>query len=163
MKKYLLFMFIPFLFSCSPMADQSIENIAVVEQYIEAVENLDYDAMEALLDDNYFGYGPSYGDSIGKAQAVESWKYNVLNLYESIDYKRSRSFAVVVDDGYNQGEWVSNWGELVITYKSKESVSLWANTIYQIKNSKIVKSYTFYNEADALEQLGFVFVHLDDF
>ena len=31
-----------------------------------------------------------------------------------------------------------------------------------IENGKIVKSFTFYNEADALEQLGYVFLDLDD-
>jgi hypothetical protein len=37
-----------------------------------------------------------------------------------------------------------------------------ANTIYQIKDNKIVKSYTFYNEADVLEQLGYVFINPND-
>jgi predicted ester cyclase len=35
-----------------------------------------------------------------------------------------------------------------------KSVTIWANTIYQIKNNKIIKSYSFYNEADVYEQLG---------
>ena len=34
------------------------------------------------------------------------------------------------------------------------------NTDYGfVANGKIVKSYTFYNEADALEQLGYIFIN----
>ncbi len=160
MKKLLIaFAFIPLLFSCSSQKDNSKQNIALIEKYVQSVENLDYTVMASLLDDNYFGFGPSFGDSINKAQAVEGWKYNSRNLYKSITYQRSRNTAVTVPDGDNKGEWVSNWGELHIVYKNNEGeVTIWANTIYKIANGKIVKSYTFYNEADALKQLGFVFV-----
>jgi len=84
----------------------------------------------------------------------------VDNLYESINYSRSRNVAVTINSGDNQGDWVSNWGELTIRYKNTEdSVTIWANSIYQIKNGKIVKSFTFYNEADALRQLGYYFIN----
>ncbi len=63
-------------------------------------------------------------------------------------------------DGPNKGDWVSNWVELEITYKHEgDKVVIWANTIYLIEGDKIIKSYTFYNEADALEQLGYVFIN----
>jgi hypothetical protein len=119
--------------------------------------------MEEILDDDYFGFGPSFGDSINKVQAVENWKHNIKTLYRSIKYNKSRNVAVTIHDGDNAGEWVSNWGELHIVYKNKQEVTLWANTIYQIKNGKIFKSYTFYNEADALHQLGYVFINPNDF
>ncbi len=118
--------------------------------------------MESLLDDSYYGFGPSYGDSINKDQAVINWKYNVEHLYKSIKYNKSRNAAVIITTGDNQGEWVSNWGELHIVYKDDRHVTLWANTTYKIENGKIVKSYTFYNEADALEQLGYVFINTND-
>ncbi|MCF6356929.1 MAG: hypothetical protein L3J54_03905 [Draconibacterium sp.] len=158
-KLLIIFALIPMLFGCSLQKDNSAQNIALIEQYVQSVEDLDYTVMESLLDENYFGFGPSFGDSINKIQAVAGWKYNAENLYESISYQRSRNAAVTITDGDNKGEWVSNWGELHIVYKNGEGkVTLWANTIYQIANGKIVKSYTFYNEADALNQLGFVFV-----
>ena len=163
MKKLLIaFVLISVLFGCSSQKDNSETNVALIEKYVQSVEDLNYTVMESLLDDNYFGFGPSFGDSINKTQAVAGWKYNAENLYESITYQRSRNTAVTVADGDNKGEWVSNWGELNIVYKNGEGkVTIWANTIYQIANGKIVKSYTFYNEADALKQLGFVFVPTD--
>ena len=85
------------------------------------------------------------------------------NLYESIHYNKSRIISVNVPDGENKGEWVSNWAELTIVYKLGEEVVILANTVYQIENDQIVKSYTFYNEADAYRQLGFVFTKAANF
>ena len=148
------------LLSCYGNRDK--ENLNIVEKYVKAVENLDYDTMKSLLDDKYIGYGPSYRDSITKEQAVESWKFNIEKIYKSIKYNKSRNVAVTIPSGPNKGDWVSNWGELHIVYKGNMGdVTIWANSIYKIENKKIVRSYTFYNEADALRQLGFIFVKPD--
>jgi hypothetical protein len=139
------------------------ENINLVKSYVKAVEELDFEAMENFLADNYLGMGPSYGDTIAKNEAIENWRWNVENLYEKIHYTRSRFAAVTIPDGENKGEWVANWAELNIVYKNGiGSVTLWANTNYLIENGKIVRSLTFYNEADALRQLGYKMVPSDD-
>lgn len=159
MKKIIFFiLFAIILGSCSSIEDKSEKNIAVIERYVQAVENLDFEIMGEMLDDSYLGIGPSYGDSIDKAGAIVNWKFNVENLYKSINYSKSKSIAITIESGENKGEWVSNWAELTIVYKSDEVVTILANTIYQLNNEKIVKSFTFYNEADVLEQLGMVFV-----
>ena len=148
---------------CSNSNKKAENNIALIEKYIQAVEDLDFTAMETVLSDDYVGLGPSINDSIGKRDAVDNWKQNVENLYESISYNRSRVLAITITSGDNQGDWISNWAELNIVYKAdKKSVTIWANTVYQIVNNKIVKSYTFYNEADVLEQLGYVFINPND-
>jgi len=162
-KLLIVFVLFPVLFGCSLQKDNAEANVALIEKYVQSVEDLDYTVMESLLDENYWGFGPSFGDSINKVEAVAGWKYNAENLYESINYQRSRNTAVTVPDGDNKGEWVSNWGELNIVYKNGQGkVMIWANTIYKIANGKIVKSYTFYNEADALQQLGFFFINTND-
>jgi hypothetical protein len=144
------------LIGCTNSPKNSKQNIELIEKYIQSVENLDYETMEAILDDNYIGYGPSINDSITKNLAVQNWKRTVEFLYKSVKYDRSRNAVVLVDSGINEGEWVSNWAQATIVYKGSEnSVTIWANTIYQIKNNKIIKSYSFYNEADVYEQLGF--------
>jgi len=164
MKKLLyLTLLLPLMMGCSSIGDNSEKNIALVEKYIAGVENLDFDIMESILADDYQGLGPSIGDSIGKAQTLENWKLNVETLYELIEYQRSRNTAVTITTGDNQGEWVSNWAELYIEYKNdRGAVTIWANTTYRIENMQIVKSYTFYNEADALRQLGYVFFNPND-
>ncbi len=134
------------------------ENIDLVKSYVRSVEEMDFNAMETYLADNYIGIGPSYGDSIGKKDAVANWKENVTNLYGKIHYNRSKFIAVTIPEGDNKGEWVASWAELSISYKNGGSVTIWANTNYLIENGKIVKSMTFYNEADALRQLGYKIV-----
>jgi len=164
MKKVVFMLLVlPLVIGCESIGTNSKKNLALIDKYIQAVENLDYETMASCLDENYLGLGPSRSDSITKPEALENWKNVVENLYESIKYKRSRNITANITTGDNQGEWVSNWAELEITYQGDgETVTIWANTIYLIENEKIVKSYTLYNEADVLEQLGYVFIDLYD-
>ena len=134
------------------------EHVDLVNKYIAAVETMDYDGMDQFLAEDYIGLGPSYTDTIYKKQAVENWKDNVTNLYKKIHYSRSRTAPVYVKDGEFEGHWVGNWAELQIEYLDGKKVTIWSNTNYLIKDKKIVRSLTFYNEADALRQLGYVFV-----
>lgn len=145
------------LFSCTSPTDQKeSQNLAIAEKYMEAVETKNAEAMEALLADNYMGYGPSVGDSTNKADAIASWKYNAENLYESIEYTRHKDLAVTVTEGEAIGDWVLNWAYLTIKYKDgRGPVNVWVNAVYRIENGKIVHSRTFYNEADVLRQLGY--------
>jgi len=159
----LVILFAGILAGCNQSAKTDKANVALIEKYIKAVESEDYNTMEGLLDDNYLGFGPSISDSIGKTTALANWKKNIENLYDKIEYQRSRNVAVTIPSGENKGHWVSNWAQVHITYKeNRGEVTIWANTIYQIENGKIIKSYTFYNEADALRQLGYVFINPND-
>lgn len=153
------------LFACTPNNEKiQSENVELVKNYVTAVENLDYESMGNYLDVNYLGIGPSFGDSIGKLEAVENWKWCVDNLYEKIQYNRTRFAPVTIPDGDNKGEWVGNWAELNIVFKdSVGSVTILANTNYLIENGKIKRSITFYNEADVMRQLGFIMVPRDIF
>jgi len=162
-KSAFIFLLLPLMIACTSIGNKAEKNVALIEKYVSAVENLDYNIMELVLAEDYKGLGPSIGDSIGKAQAIENWKTNVEDLYEKIEYQRSRNVAVTITSGQDKGDWVSNWAQLYIVYKNdRGAVTIWANTIYRIENNKIVKSYTFYNEADALRQLGLVFINPND-
>ncbi len=156
----LLFGLSIFLAACTSSIEKiQDENINLVKSYVKAVEDLDFKAMEDFLADDYLGVGPSHGDSIRKDEAVENWKSHVENLYEKIQYTRSKFASISIPEGENKGEWVANWAELNIVYKNgRGSVTILANTNYLIKNGKISKSLTFYNEADALRQLGYKIV-----
>jgi len=158
------FLLVLFLSACSDSDKQATANLAIVEEYVKAVETKDYSTMELLLAEHYIGYGPSHSDSTDRTAALASWKDNIETLYESISYERSRMAAFSITDGPNKGEWVANWAELKIQYKdSSGPVIIWANTNYKIEQGKIVRSYTFYNEADALKQLGYEFIDSNDY
>jgi ketosteroid isomerase-like protein len=143
-------------FSCSQQDSNEEKNIQVVRDYLEAVNNKDYDKMDELLSDDYLGLGPSIGDSTDKQNAIDSWEWNVENLYEKIEFKRSFMLHAVADEDQIAGEWVSNWANVVITYQDgRGPVEIFLNAIYKIENGKIARSRTFYNEADVYEQLGY--------
>ncbi len=159
--KYLILLAVTGLLfaGCSSGNDNmNAANVELVNKYIKAVEDLDFEGMGQYLDEKYMGLGPSYGDTIYKADAVANWKENVTNLYKKIKYNRSKSAAVTIPDGDNKGNWVGNWAELTIDYQGGGTVTIWANTNYLVENGKILRSFTFYNEADALRQLGYKIV-----
>ncbi len=147
------------LLSCTSSTDKNkTENLAIAKRYLEAVQTNNVAAMDSLLADNYMGYGPSVGDSTNKADALNNWKYNAENLYESIKYDRYQNIAVTISEGEEAeaGDWISNWAYITIKYKDgRGPVHAWVNAIYKIENGKIAHSRTFYNEADVLEQLGY--------
>jgi hypothetical protein len=151
------------IFACNAPADKATTtgsnaeaNLALADKYRHAVEAKDVATMDSLLADNYMGYGPSVGDSVTKTQAIENWKSEVATLYESIEYTRSETLPITVPSGPIAGDWVSNWALLTIKYKDgRGPVSVWVNAAYKIENGKIVRSRTFYNEADVLRQLGY--------
>ncbi|HEY6978910.1 MAG TPA: ester cyclase [Chitinophagaceae bacterium] len=156
----LLLFIILFLVSCSGTdTGVNTNNIAVIERYAQAVQNKNVDSMAALLADNYIGYGPSFTDSINKTDAIASWKDLVANLYETIQYTRSVNMAAKVTEGPHPGDYVSSWSSVRITYKNgKGPVNLFVNVVYRVENGKIAMSRTFYDEADAMRQLGYQFV-----
>lgn len=152
------FVFTLFVACSSSQEKINKENIAVIEKYIQAVEEKDSETMQNLLADNYIGYGPSVSDSINKEQALASWKDVSENLYEKIEYNRTVNIAAKIEDGPHPGNYVSDWAKLTITYKDgRGPVQLTMNAVYRVENGKITISHTFYNEADVLRQLGYSF------
>jgi len=163
MKKLLAIVLLLVAVSCDSKRDEGAANIEIVKKYVAAVESTDYETMKSLLADNYLGIGPSVNDTINKGQALANWKDEADSLYEHISYEKSRFVAVNVQEGDNTGQWVANWALVNITYRNKGgSAKLLANTIYKLTDNKIEKSYTFYNEADVLEQLGYVLIDPKD-
>ena len=131
------------------------EHLAIAKRYMEAIESKNVTAMDSLLAENYIGRGPSVNDSVNKKEALEAFSANANNLYESFKYTRHKELAVSVTEGEAQGDWVLNWAYLTIKYKDgRGPVNVWVNAVYKIETGKIVRSRTFYNEADVLRQLG---------
>ena len=160
MKKFIHCVVMIFLLAAcgSPDNKQKDDDMTLVKNYVAAVEKLDYEAMGNYLADNYMGLGPSYGDTIYKKEAIESWKYNSVNLYSKIEHTMARYAFVTITEGPAKGNWIACWSELKITYKNGKSVMIWANSDYMVENGKITRTLSLYNEADALRQLGYQIV-----
>jgi limonene-1,2-epoxide hydrolase len=161
MKQFLfILLFFVTVSSCtSSTKEQTNASVAVVEKYKAAIQSKNYAAMDSLLADNYMGYGPSTIDSTNKAGALENWKNNAENLYESIEFSQVQNLPVVIEEnteGMAAGNWVSSWSLATIKYKDgRGPVQLWVNVEYKIENGKIVYTRTFYDEADVLRQLNY--------
>jgi hypothetical protein len=99
MKNYILLaaMAIGFYACSSDTEKKQANNVALVKNYVKAVENLDFDSMSDFLADNYMGLGPSFGDTIYKEQAVANWKSHVEEQRKNI------LFQVTVCGYYNAG------------------------------------------------------------
>lgn len=149
-------------FACTDTSDKTEKaNLDIVKKYMNAVETNNVEDMSALLADNYKGYGPSINDSVTKEEAINNWKQNIANLYESVKYSRYENVALKIPKGEEAkaGDWVSNWAQVTIKYKDgRGPVEVWLNAVYKIENGKIALSRTAYNEADVLRQLGYQFV-----
>ena len=144
-----------------PAQKQSEENLALVNKYFAAIENLDTAAMSAVMADDFRGYGPSIGDSAGKSEILENWKYNFDHYFASIKYNRYQNVATTISENKDAepGEWVSNWAYCSVKYKDgRGPIHIWINSALKIDNGKIVKNRVFYNEADWLRQLGYKFI-----
>src|SRR5215217_7614842 len=145
------------LFSCSSnISNKEKEHLAIAEKFMHAVESKNVAVMDSLLSENYIGRGPSVGDSVNKKEAMAAFASNAENLYETFHYTRHKELAVTVKEGEEAGDWVLNWAYLTIKYKDgRGPINLWVNAVYRIEDGKIADSRTFYNEADALRQLGY--------
>lgn len=145
--------------SCDNGAQLAEENLKVVEKYQAALKSLDYDTMKEILAEDYMGYGPSLGDSMNKEDALLNFKYNMENLYDKLKFRGIENVVVGNPTGVRPGQWISSWGRFEIKFKgqSNEAV-IWANTIYLVNEGKITRSFIFYNEADALRQMGYSYV-----
>lgn len=148
--------------ACNPNQAVQEKNVEIIKKYIDGVVAKDSKVMEDLLADNYLGIGPSISDSTNKEQAIASWNYNSDSLYQSINYSKFRIFPITIADGDNKGDWVTCFAILDVTYVNGDAVTLLTNTSYKMENSKIAQTVTIYNEADAMEQLNYVFLDLDD-
>ena len=135
--------------------EKAAANRALIQTYLDAVVEKDYEKMATMLAETYKGFGPSVYDSVNKAQAVEAWKFNSVNVYESIEFKDLQFLPAFVEEGPSAGEWISAWAKLELWFKDNDvPVSLFVNTVYKIENGKIGRSRTFLNQADVMKQLG---------
>jgi len=118
------------------------QDIAVVDNYIQAVQSNNAQAVGKLLDKNYVGYLSS-SDSICKEQALVNLTYGSEHLYEKIEYLQNVHLSVRAIDGPESGSFISDSYVVKITYKDgRGSVFFNALVDYQITKGRITFSRT---------------------
>ncbi|MEM9329330.1 MAG: nuclear transport factor 2 family protein [Bacteroidota bacterium] len=131
-------------------------NLQLVRNYLDAVEDRDFEAMSSMLADNFLALGPSIYDSANRDEAVSAWRVSSSNIYETIEYKGLQFLTASQEDGPAAGDWVLAWANLELWFKDgKGPVALWINAAYKIENGKIARLRRIYNETDVMKQLGY--------
>ena len=88
--------------------DNSEKKITIVEKYVQYVTSQDSESNAILIDDNYLGVKPSYGDLIRKSASLENREDNITYLCDRIAYNKSKKAAFTITEGDNKGKWASN-------------------------------------------------------
>ena len=130
------------------------ESKKLLENMYDALNAQDLEAHHKYWHDDMVWHGPpGFGDIHG----IENFKYKVLKpFYEAFpDYNVKNDIVVA------EGEWISATGFLTGTHKGNGSygqptnreVYLWGITQWEIKNNKIIKEWTGFNELAILMQI----------
>ena len=103
--KYFIILTVVLVLGCMSSTDEVKEQTQIVHSYQEAALNQDFEQIDVLLAEDFILYSPAFADSISKGQVTDQWKSDWENLFESIEYKRTRTvFKVVVE-----GPYVIDW------------------------------------------------------
>ncbi|MDA0194153.1 MAG: hypothetical protein O2887_10095 [Bacteroidetes bacterium] len=146
--------------SAGPSAEEQLAeaNTNLVYGYLDAISSNNLDAVANALSDDFIGYGPNYGDSVTKAQVLQSWTGNWDSVFTSINYARIETTTESIAEGENMGDWVMDWANISLNYQDGSSATFMFHGVFKVADSKIVTSASFYNVADILTQRGFTFV-----
>lgn len=131
-------------------------NEALVKAYVDAVIKADMQGMGDLMADNYRGYGPGIADSVNKTTELANWKRSTDSVYASVEYNRYGTLSTHVDSGRVAGDWVFDWAQVTLNYRSGEPpVKYWSHAVFRIKDGKINLTRRFMDRYDILRQRGY--------
>ena len=128
-----------------PKEISSEDSLVFVKNYINALQNGNVEAMNALLADDAMVYGLGGGkDSLNVAQHKEYYTNSTAQYIHSIS--RDLYLPVKVNNNWNEGEWILCWGTNTVTdKKSGKQIPIPYHTANKIDNGKIVKVYYYYD------------------
>lgn len=135
--------------------ENAISAEQIVKNYINALQNGNVEAMNALLADDAMVYGLGGGkDSLNVAQHKEYYTNSTAQYIHSIS--RDLYLPVKVNNNWNEGEWILCWGTNTVTdKKSGKQIPIPYHTANKIDNGKIVKVYYYYDMLNIGQSQGF--------
>ncbi|MBU2913987.1 nuclear transport factor 2 family protein [Reichenbachiella agariperforans] len=144
--------------SCGPNKIRNT-NIDTVSSYVQALEDMDYDAMDSLLHADFYMVGPSVGDTVYKDQLLANWKANTGKTIESIRFRHQQISGVAIPSQVKYGDWISEWSLAQIEFKNFDGppVTLLMSVSYLVVGNQIAKGIMIYDEGDMYNQLGYIF------
>ena len=131
------------------------ENVAVLNDYLDALVTGDLDRARALLAADYQEHGPGYEKPMNAGQAIDSWQ---SSLNQRTDHRITdrRTLAYREKSGLNEGDWVMGWG--VYHWKEKASgamVELPYQITAQVNDGKLQEARYYYDRATVRDKMGY--------
>ncbi|WP_373331129.1 hypothetical protein [Salmonirosea aquatica] len=139
--------------SLSKSADQ---NVAILNNYLDALIANDLVQARPYLTANYQEYGPSHDEPFTSEQALASWEASSSQrTSQNITDRRTLTFRE--KSGPREGDWVMGWG--VYHWKDKENGAAY-DMPYQItarlSDGKLSETHYYYDRAAIRDRMGYV-------
>ena len=132
-------------------------NVAVVSNYVNAMQNEDVDTMVAQLADDAKIYGLTGGPTnvMNPSQLSEYYKASFETTKHSIDPNTSYA-PIKVTGGINEGEWVMVWTTDTITSKKTgQEIAIPAQVTCLVKDGKITMIAHYYDQLNVMTSMGY--------
>ncbi len=134
--------------------ENSQEAMTLIQNYTNALQKGDVNAMNAQLDKNAMIYGlGGSADSLN----VEQHKAYFTESMSSYTHVTTNDLylPVKVTNNWNEGEWVLSWGVNTITdKKSGQKIEIPYHTASLVANGKIMMIRYYYDMADIMKNTG---------
>ena len=132
-------------------------NVAVVSNYVNAVQNEDLETMIAQLADDAKIYGLSGGPTnvMNPSQLSDYYKESFATSTHSIDANTSYA-PIKVTGGINEGEWVMVWTTDTISSKETgQEIAIPAQVTCVVEDSKITMMAHYYDQLNVMTSMGY--------
>ncbi|PIB35925.1 hypothetical protein BFP72_11235 [Reichenbachiella sp. 5M10] len=149
------------LTSCSGDAIRE-SGVDLVNQYVRAIEDRDYAAMDSLASDAFYIVGPSVGDTLFKEELISNWRNN--DGVTRLEFTSVKISGVTLPSQVEYGDWIGEWALAKITFKDFDGppVSVLMSTSFLVQNGKVSRGLLIYDRADIYDQLGYLFFKPSD-
>ena len=144
-------------FSATMVFENAEANVAVVSNYVKAVQNGDLETMVAQLADDAKIYGLSGGPTnvMNPSQLSEYYKESFAATKHSIDPNTSYA-PIKVTGGINEGEWVMVWTtDTISNKKTGQEIAIPAQVTCLVENDKITMMAHYYDQLNVMTSMGY--------
>ncbi|MBU2973766.1 nuclear transport factor 2 family protein [Zobellia sp. B3R18] len=132
-------------------------NVAIVSNYVNALQNEDVQTMVAQLADDAKIYGLTGGPSnvMNPMQLSEYYKESFTTTKHKIDENTSYA-PIKVTGGINEGEWVMVWTtDTISSKKTGQEIPIPAQVTCFLENGKITMIAHYYDQLNVMTSMGY--------
>ncbi|SFR56441.1 MULTISPECIES: nuclear transport factor 2 family protein [Maribacter] len=132
-------------------------NVAVVSNYVNAVQNGDVETMVAQLagDAKIYGLNEVFTDAMNPSQLSEYYKASFATSKHSIDPNTSYA-PIKVTGGINEGEWVMVWTtDTISSKKTGQEIAIPAQVTCVVEDGKIKMMAHYYDQLNVMTSMGY--------